>query len=124
MPSRPLARVRQFPRVKKLAATLLSLCATGALAVVTIPVVLVNALASAGPPSQAAITEIPPGMLAHYQAEGGRCPAITWSTLAGIGHVESGHGQNRINPTTGDTIGPPILGYQPVGPDTDHGVFG
>ena len=110
--------------MNKLAATLLTLGAAGAVAVVTIPVVLVNALASAGPPSQAAITEIPPAMLAHYRAEGGRCPAVTWSILAGIGQTESGHGQNRVNPTTGDTIGPPILGYQPVGPDTDHGVFG
>ena len=109
--------------MNKLVVTLIALCTALALAFGALPIVVVNALASTAAPSQAAITEIPPTMLAHYQAEGGRCPAITWSTLAGIGHVESGHGQNRTDPDTGNTIGPPILSYQPVGDDTDHGHY-
>ena len=109
--------------MNKLVVTLIALCTALALAFGALPIVVVNALASTAAPSQAAITEIPPTMLAHYQAEGSRCPAITWSILAGIGEVESGHGQKRINPTTGDTIGSPILGFQHVGPDTDHGYY-
>ena len=103
--------------------TATALALTLLLAAASLPVLVATAVAGSAPPSQAAITEIPPAMLAHYQQAGTRCPDITWAILAGIGHVESGHGQNRIDPDTGDTIGPPILGYQPVGADTDHGHY-
>ena len=93
------------------------------LAVAALPVLVATAIAQSTPRSQTAITEIPTAMLAHYQQAATRCPDIGWVILAGIGQIESGHGQNRINPDTGNTIGPPILSYQPVGVDTDHGHY-
>ena len=104
-------------------AVLVAVVIASTLAIGALPVLLVAALAGSGGPSQTAIIEIPPSLLAHYQQAGTRCVAVGWATLAGIGDIESGHGQHRIDPTTGDTIGLPILGYQPVGPDTDHGTL-
>ena len=121
--SRTASRQRQIPAMTKPTVTATALALTLLLAVAALPVLVAAAITGSAPPSQAAITEIPPAMLAHYQQAGTRCPDITWAILAGIGHIESGHGQNRIDPNTGDTIGPPIFSYQPVGADTDHGRY-
>lgn len=54
---------------------------------------------------------------------------LSWSTLAGIGHVESGHASGGRVDAAGDTLGP-ILGPQLDGSmdtvaiaDTDHGTL-
>jgi len=48
-------------------------------------------------PTSAARREIPAGVLAIYRARStqAQCPGLSWTVLAGIGAVESGHGQSR-----------------------------
>jgi hypothetical protein len=48
-------------------------------------------------PSAAARREIPPRVLAIYRARSTQrqCPGLSWTVLAGIGAVESGHGQSH-----------------------------
>lgn len=53
---------------------------------------------SAGPgpaPSQRAVTAIPAGYLALYQAAAATCPGLPWTVLAAIGTVESDNGQSN-----------------------------
>lgn len=63
-----------------------------------IPIVLLGAFASwTSTPSDAAastdaLTEIPPVALAAYKAAAPLCPGLSWTVLAAIGKVETGHG--------------------------------
>jgi cell wall-associated NlpC family hydrolase len=53
--------------------------------------------ASPGParsPSVFALSDIPPAYLALYVAAAQTCPGLSWAVLAGIGKVESDHGQS------------------------------
>ncbi len=49
---------------------------------------------SAGSPSVQALNEIPPVYLALYMAAAQTCPGLAWGVLAGIGEIESNHGQS------------------------------
>lgn len=49
----------------------------------------------AGGPSVLALNDIPPVYLALYMAAARTCPGLPWAVLAGIGQVESDHGQSR-----------------------------
>ncbi|MQY23021.1 C40 family peptidase [Nocardia macrotermitis] len=56
-----------------------------------------NTAAGAGStPSPAARADIPPQLLALYQHAAGDCPGLDWSTLAGIGKVETDHGRATL----------------------------
>ena len=48
----------------------------------------------AGGPSVLALQDIPPAYLALYMSAARTCPALPWGVLAGIGEVESDHGQS------------------------------
>jgi len=48
----------------------------------------------AGGPSVQALDTIPPAYLALYLAAAQTCPGLPWAVLAGIGKVESDHGQS------------------------------
>lgn len=81
---------------------------------VALPLLLVGAMTSTGAgiapsgPSVLAVSEIPPFLLAHYEASP-VCAGLPWQVVAAIGFIESGHGQGRVDPATGNTE-PPILG--------------
>lgn len=62
-----------------------------------------------GPPSAAAVAEIPPTLLAVYRSAALTCPGLPWQVLAAIGWVESHHAQGRADPSTG-AVTPPIIG--------------
>ena len=47
-------------------------------------------------PSRAAVAEIPAGYLRLYKQAAGRCRALSWAVLAGVGKVESDHGRTRL----------------------------
>jgi hypothetical protein len=51
---------------------------------------------AAGPPSQAARADLPPGWLGLYRTGARHCPGLSWTILAGIGKVESDHGRARL----------------------------
>jgi hypothetical protein len=51
---------------------------------------------AAGPPSQAARADLPPGWLGLYRTGAHHCPGLSWTILAGIGKVESDHGRARL----------------------------
>ncbi|HVY09537.1 MAG TPA: bifunctional lytic transglycosylase/C40 family peptidase [Mycobacteriales bacterium] len=55
-------------------------------------------------PTAAAVSDIPTAYLALYQAAAGRCP-MPWTTLAGVGRIESDHGRDAATSVTG-AIGP------------------
>jgi cell wall-associated NlpC family hydrolase len=80
------------------------LAAAAALAV-TVPLALVLLVVTTSPSSQASTTlaggpsvqaldAIPPAYLALYLAAAQTCPGLPWAVLAGIGEVESDHGQS------------------------------
>jgi cell wall-associated NlpC family hydrolase len=48
----------------------------------------------AGGPSVAALSGIPPAYLALYMSAARTCPGLPWGVLAGVGEVESDHGQS------------------------------
>jgi hypothetical protein len=48
----------------------------------------------AGGPSVTALSDIPPAYLPLYMAAARTCPGLPWGVLAGIGEVESDHGQS------------------------------
>jgi cell wall-associated NlpC family hydrolase len=48
----------------------------------------------AGGLSVLALSDIPPAYLALYMGAAQRCPGLPWGVLAGIGEVESDHGQS------------------------------
>jgi cell wall-associated NlpC family hydrolase len=84
-----------------------------ATALLASPVAL--ALISSGPtegesgPSELAQSEIPGHLLPVYVAASTTCPGLPWQVLAAIGFAESGHGQGRVDPSTGG-VEPPIIG--------------
>ena len=63
------------------------------LAVTTSPVSQAST-ALAGGPSVEALDTIPPAYLTVYLAAAPTCPGLPWAVLAGIGRVESDHGQS------------------------------
>ena len=87
-----------------------------AVAALTMGIVGVAAVAGGGSLPQTApvapgstVGDIPESLFGVYVAAAGSCPGLAWSVLAAIGSIESGHGQGRVDPTTGD-VRPPILG--------------
>src|ERR1035437_8026662 len=48
----------------------------------------------AGGPSVLALSDIPPAYLVLYMGAAQTCPGLPWGVLAGIGKVESDHGQS------------------------------
>jgi cell wall-associated NlpC family hydrolase len=81
---------------------------------VALPLLLIGSITPAAAgifssgPSALAVSEIPPFLLPHYVAAPA-CAGLPWQVVAAIGWVESGHGEGRVDPTSGDTT-PPILG--------------
>ena len=57
---------------------------------------------AAGP---VAAMAIPPEYLATYQAAASTCTGMSWTLLAAVGQVESGHGRN-VGPSSAGAIGP------------------
>jgi len=49
-----------------------------------------------GGPSMLALADIPPVYLALYMGAAPTCPGLPWGVLAGIGKVESDHGQSHV----------------------------
>ena len=47
-------------------------------------------------PSTTAVQEIPPDYLALYMLAAQSCPGLDWTVLAGIGKVETDHGQSSL----------------------------
>jgi cell wall-associated NlpC family hydrolase len=47
-------------------------------------------------PSDAATAQIPPAMLALYEAAAATCPGLPWTVLAAIGTIESGNGTSDL----------------------------
>jgi cell wall-associated NlpC family hydrolase len=79
--------------------------AAAAAMVVVLPLALVllvaacpaNGIANtsaAGGPSVRAMSDIPPAYLALYMGAAQTCPGLPWGVLAGIGKIESDHGQS------------------------------
>jgi membrane-bound lytic murein transglycosylase B len=65
---------------------------------------------------------IPEEYEAAYKAAAGRCPGLTWTLLAAVGQVESGHGRN-VGPSSAGAEGP--MQFMPgtfaaYGVDGDH----
>lgn len=63
-------------------------------------------------PAAAELAGIPRRAAVAYQANGGRCPGLTWTLLAAVGAVESNHGQiglSSIDEVSGD-VEPRIFG--------------
>ncbi|MGH9246340.1 MAG: lytic transglycosylase domain-containing protein [Acidimicrobiales bacterium] len=82
-----------------------------ALAAVLVPMSGAPFLASSAPPaygigpSAIALAEIPAEYLALYQRAAVTCPGLSWSILAAIGFIESGHGGNN-GPSSAGALGP------------------
>ena len=85
---------------------MVKLLAAGVAALVVLPLSLLL-LAAASPtasldstsldsgPAPQALASIPPAYLALYMAAAPTCPGLPWGVLAGIGEVESDHGQSE-----------------------------
>jgi cell wall-associated NlpC family hydrolase len=58
------------------------------------PATSVAGTSTADGPSVLALTDIPPTYLAWYMGAARTCPGLPWGVLAGIGKVESDHGQS------------------------------
>jgi hypothetical protein len=76
---------------------------------VTLTAVLIGAVPGGvqaeAQPSDAAQDQIPAPMLDLYRQAAGTCPGLSWTVLAGIGHVESRHGRNTAVSSAG-AVGP------------------
>jgi hypothetical protein len=84
-----------------------------ALVVITLPAAaIILALTSTPPPAAGSFNgDIPPVALAAYVTAADRCAGLDWTLLAGVGRVESNHGQ--VGGGTIDahgTMTPPIVG--------------
>jgi cell wall-associated NlpC family hydrolase len=91
-------------------------------------VLLAIPLALAGPPpaampSAVALGEIPEPILRQYISAAATCGGLDWTVLAGIGSVETGHTAGRTEPASGALTGAKLIGFAPVGNDTDSGVL-
>lgn len=93
----------------------------------------VLAAGMAGPPPSVAppaVAGVDPTLLRAYvdaalgaSDDFGGCE-LRWSILAGVARKESAHAAGRaVDPSDGDVAPPPILGFRPVGPDTDAGAL-
>ena len=47
-------------------------------------------------PSSAAISKVPPAMLALYEEAAATCPGLPWTVLAAIGTIESDNGESAL----------------------------
>jgi cell wall-associated NlpC family hydrolase len=56
----------------------------------------ISNMSTVGGPSILAISDIPPAYLALYMGAAQTCPGLPWGVLAGIGKVESDHGQSTV----------------------------
>lgn len=107
----------------------------GALAVLSLPVVLIVGLAGLGGTQRPATARpatagVPARIGQAYQAAAGRCPGLDWTLLAAVGGVETNHGQfagAAVDTDTGEatpwTFGPALNGTNhtaplPIGPWT------
>ena len=79
------------------------------------------AFTQAQTPDAGALADIPPSLVAVYQAAAQTCPGLPWTVLAAIGYVESHHGEGRLDPTTGEVL-PPILGPALDGSDGNAAI--
>ncbi|GAA1082743.1 bifunctional lytic transglycosylase/C40 family peptidase [Kitasatospora arboriphila] len=57
-------------------------------------------------PSDSALADIPPTMLALYQQAAPTCPGLPWTVLAAIGKVETDHGRAPSLVSTAGAVGP------------------
>jgi cell wall-associated NlpC family hydrolase len=77
--------------------------------------------------SSTAAADIPPVALQAYQAAAPACPGLSWTVLAGIGKVETGHGTasgHHLDPVTGQVVpADPPLHSAAVNLIGAHGVF-
>lgn len=65
-------------------------------------------VAPARPPAKGTFTGRvgrPAGYIELYQRSAALCPGLSWTVLAAIGHVESGHGRNN-GPSSAGALGP------------------
>jgi cell wall-associated NlpC family hydrolase len=69
----------------------------------------VGPTSAGGQPSALALQQIPADLVPVYETAALTCPGLPWQVLAGIGWVESRHGEGRVDPTTGE-VNPPIVG--------------
>jgi cell wall-associated NlpC family hydrolase len=76
------------------AAVAVGLPLTLLLLVAAAPTASQASMSLAGGPSVAALSGIPPIYLALYMSAARTCPGLPWGVLAGIGEVESDHGQS------------------------------
>jgi cell wall-associated NlpC family hydrolase len=76
------------------AATSVALPLTVLLLVTAEPMTSVAGTSAANGPSVLAMSDIPPAYLALYMGAAQTCPGLPWAVLAGIGEVESDHGQS------------------------------
>lgn len=76
---------------------------------VAIAAVVGGATDTGSPPSAVALREIAAHLLPVYRSAAVTCPGLPWQVLAGVGWVESRHGQGRVDPVTGG-VDPPIIG--------------
>jgi soluble lytic murein transglycosylase-like protein len=72
--------------------------------------------------AHAGVIPIPSAYLAFYRGGARTCPGLTWTLLAAVGQVESGHGRNN-GPSSAGAIGP--MQFMPrtfdaFGVDGDH----
>lgn len=82
-------------------------------------------------PSEDAVADIPPGLLALYIDSATACPGLPWQVVAAIAKVESNHGRHGGSSIRADgRVSPPIIGIPLNGtngtaaiPDTDAGAY-
>ena len=118
-------------------AVLFGVLLSGAFGLIALVVVAAGGAGSAAAattvsnPSEEAIGDIPPLLLALFIDEAQQCPGLPWQVMAGISKVESDHGRFGGSVIGRDgTVRPPIIGIALDGtngtariPDTDDGVW-
>jgi cell wall-associated NlpC family hydrolase len=76
----------------------LVLIGTGALAAFAIgmPLMILVAILGGKPAPSGAASAIPPAARSAYEAAAATCSGLSWTILAGVGEVESDHGQSTL----------------------------
>ena len=69
-------------------------------------------------PSATAVEQIPPDYLLLYIEAAATCPGLDWTVLAGIGKVETDHGQSRLPGVTSGANSAGAEGPMQFEPDT------
>jgi Transglycosylase SLT domain len=106
-PTIDAAGVRNRRRVPAPIALLLFVAAALVVPLSTAPFMTTSSSSAGGGivPSALALAEIPSEYLALYQRAALTCPGLSWSVLASIGSIESGHGRNN-GPSSAGALGP------------------